>query len=70
LIIGAALVNICLGNLLSIERCARYKIFLTICNRCGGAGKIIACIEYPMVIKKILDYLDAKSRSAVLAYPL
>ena len=38
-----------------------FNIDITICNRCGGEVKIIACIEDPMVIKKILDHLDAKS---------
>ena len=38
-----------------------FNIDVTICNRCGGAVKIIACIEDPLVIKKILDHLDGKS---------
>jgi len=38
-----------------------FNIDITICNRCGGAVKIIACIEDLLVIKKILDHLDAKS---------
>jgi hypothetical protein len=28
---------------------------------CGGEVKIIACIEDPEIIKKILPHLDAKS---------
>jgi ribosomal protein S27E len=40
-----------------------FDIYITICNRCGGAVKIIACVEDPLVIKKILDHLDAKSRA-------
>ena len=28
------------------------------CDQCGGAVKVIACIEDPAVIKKILDHLD------------
>jgi hypothetical protein len=29
-----------------------------ICDQCGGTVKVIACIEDPAVIKKILDHLD------------
>jgi len=42
----------------------------TICNSCGGAVKIIACIEDPVVIKKILDYLDAKFEASISANQL
>lgn len=38
-----------------------FNIDVTICSCCGGAVKIIASIEDPLVIKKILDHLDAKS---------
>jgi hypothetical protein len=27
-------------------------------DQCGGAVKVITCIKDPVVIKKILDYLD------------
>jgi hypothetical protein len=40
-----------------------FTIDITICNRCGGAVRIIASIEDPLVIKKILDHMDAKSRA-------
>jgi hypothetical protein len=30
------------------------------CRTCGGAAKVIACIEDPVVIKKILTYLEEK----------
>ena len=35
---------------------------------CGGAIKVIACIEDPVVIKKILTYLEEKlpTRAALL----
>ena len=33
---------------------------LQISSRCGGAVNIIACIEDPLVTKKILAYMDAK----------
>jgi hypothetical protein len=47
-----------------------FNIDVTICNRCGGAVKIIACIEDPLVIKKILDHLDAKSGALASANQL
>ncbi|MCH8137214.1 MAG: IS91 family transposase [Proteobacteria bacterium] len=47
-----------------------FNIDITICNRCSGAVKIIACIEDPLVIKKILDHLDAKSRALASANQL
>jgi hypothetical protein len=45
-----------------------FNIDITICSRCGGAVKIIVeasnrCIEDPLVIKRILDHLDANSRA-------
>jgi hypothetical protein len=30
------------------------------CRVCGGTAKVIACIEDPVVIKKILTYLEEK----------
>jgi hypothetical protein len=47
-----------------------FNIDVTTCNRCGGAVKIIACIEAPSVIKKILDHLDAKSMELTSANQL
>jgi len=41
------------------QRLARvFKIDVTACERCGGAVKIIACIENPTVTAKILDHLQ------------
>ena len=31
------------------------------CSACGGAVRIIACIEDPAVIEKILSHRDAKA---------
>ncbi|MCP4409818.1 MAG: hypothetical protein GY807_19150 [Gammaproteobacteria bacterium] len=31
------------------------------CSTCGGALKVIACIEDPLVIDKILTHLDNKA---------
>jgi hypothetical protein len=35
-----------------------FNIDIETCSECGGAVKIIASIEDPAVIKKILDHLD------------
>jgi len=52
----------CHKSLTWAERLKRvFKIDVAVCSRCGGDVKIIACIEKPEVIKKILDYLDRKS---------
>ena len=40
-----------------------FNIDIEICQACGGAVKIIASIEDPVVIKKILTYLDEKDAS-------
>ena len=41
------------------QRLARvFKIDVTTCERCGGAVKIIACIEDPTVTAKILEHLE------------
>jgi hypothetical protein len=42
-----------------------FGIDIETCPACGGAVQIIACIEDPVVIKKILTYLDAKNASTV-----
>jgi hypothetical protein len=48
------------------ERLKRvFKIDVSVCSKCGGDAKIIACIEDPLVIKKILDHLDANSATPV-----
>jgi len=38
-----------------------FNIDIEICSECGGAVKVIACIEDPVVIKKILDHLKGKA---------
>ena len=35
-----------------------FDIDVETCDQCGGAVKVIACIEDTLVIKKILDHLD------------
>jgi hypothetical protein len=38
-----------------------FNIDIEVCEHCGGQVKVIACIEDPIVIQKILDYLQSKS---------
>ena len=38
-----------------------FKIELLTCEHCGGAVKVIASIEDPAVIKKILDHLERRT---------
>ena len=44
-----------------------FNIDLESCSECGGAVKVIACIEDPIVIKKILAHLDGNVSSAATA---
>jgi hypothetical protein len=37
-----------------------FNIDITICRRCGKAVKIVASIEDPLIIKRILDHLNTK----------
>ena len=37
-----------------------FNIDIETCRECGGAMKVIACIEDPVVIQKILDHLQEK----------
>lgn len=41
-----------------------FKIDIETCGHCGGAVKIIACIEDPMVIEKILTHRNKQTASA------
>ena len=38
-----------------------FGIDIEICRACGGALRIVACIEDPVVIKKILAHVDRKN---------
>jgi ribosomal protein S27E len=38
-----------------------FNMDIEICNQCGGKVNVIACIEDPVVIRKILDHLDGKT---------
>lgn len=37
-----------------------FQIDIDICEKCGGYARVIASIEEPAVIKKILNYLGIK----------
>ena len=41
-----------------------FKIDILTCEHCGGAVKVIASIEDPAVIKKILDHLARRAEAA------
>jgi hypothetical protein len=41
-----------------------FDIDIESCSKCGGAVKIIASIENPAVIRKILAHLDQQPTSA------
>jgi hypothetical protein len=41
-----------------------FNIDIETCHACGGTVKAIACIEDPVVIKKILTHLKEKAASA------
>ena len=43
-----------------------FNIDIETCSECGSAVKIIACIEDPVVINKILDHLQEKAALAGL----
>jgi len=40
-----------------------FNIGIETCKTCGGQVKVIACIEDPVVIEKILLHLDSKDAS-------
>jgi hypothetical protein len=40
-----------------------FNIDIETCTECGGSVKVIACIEDPLVIKKILTHLKEKAAS-------
>ena len=46
-----------------------FNIDIETCSECGGAVKVIACIEDPVVIKKILTHLKEKTTVAVGMLP-
>jgi hypothetical protein len=46
-----------------------FHIDIESCERCGGAVKIIACIEDPLVIEKILAHLERRDRASSTPTP-
>jgi len=38
-----------------------FKIDIETCSKCGGAVKVIACIEDPLIIVKILSHMNEKA---------
>ena len=40
-----------------------FKLDILTCEHCGGAVKVIASIEDPSVIKKILDHLERRAEA-------
>jgi hypothetical protein len=44
------------------------KIDIETFERCGGAVKVIASIEDPLVIKQILEHLDRRAEPATPAF--
>ena len=57
----------------AISRAQRLKrVFnkeIVICRKCGGTVKMIACIEDPGVIRKILAHLNEKTTAVVGMLP-
>ena len=43
-----------------------FNIDVKICQECGGAAKIIACVEDLVIINKILNYIEAKQAEFIL----
>jgi Zn-finger nucleic acid-binding protein len=41
-----------------------FNIDIKMCSKCGGAVKVIACIEDPVIIDKILSRLNEKAPPA------
>ena len=54
-----------------MSRCLKRVFGLDIetCSVCGGAMRIIACIEDAVVIEKILAHLDAKAAAGQASRP-
>ena len=44
-----------------------FNIDIQTCQTCGGTMKVIACIDDPAVIKKILDHLKSKYETRELS---
>lgn len=48
-----------------------FNIDIETCRKCGGAVKVIACIEDPVITNKILDHMKEKDEvNEPSAFPL
>jgi Putative transposase len=47
-----------------------FNIDIEVCEACGGAVKIIACIEDPIVINKILTHLQSSHQNNQVLLPI
>ena len=45
-----------------------FKIDIEVCGRCGGAVRVIACIEDQEIIDRILAHLHKKESKPPLLY--
>ena len=55
----------CRASMTWAQRLKRvFNIDIETCSACGGAMKVIACIEDPVVIKQILDHLKHKAEAS------
>ena len=43
-----------------------FNIDIETCEACGGRVKVIACIEDPAIIQRILDHLDQRDAQPTL----
>jgi hypothetical protein len=48
---------------------SHFNIDIETCEQCGGAVKVIASIEDPLVIQKILSHLNTKNDDVVELLP-
>ena len=46
-----------------------FNLEIETCKDCGGHVKIIACIEDPVVVDKILSHLERKDATATVRSP-
>ena len=46
---------------LRVQRLKRvFNIDMDVCRACGGTARVIACVEDPLVINKILTHFEKK----------
>jgi hypothetical protein len=46
-----------------------FKIDIETCAHCGGAVKVVACIEDPVVSKQILEHLERRAQQRPVMTP-